>query len=147
MRSPVGREILCLWPCHRALSQGNRWKGSHAMLVLRKAIVKRQNKSLKFRLGNYIIHLLAVTITVTSRRRFIFLSLGNLEYIWHVHESCAILSWWCLFKWLRQMNLILRVCGMAYKTCHGKNLTFKPHEQLSGFSPGNKATKRLNFAN
>ena len=59
MRNPVGKEILHLWPCHRALSRGNMWKGLLAMLVLRKAIEKRQNKSLKFaaapRLGNNIV--------------------------------------------------------------------------------------------
>ena len=61
MRNPVGREILRPWPCHRALSRGNKWKGLLAMLVLRKTIVKRQNKSLKFtaatgtRLGKYIV--------------------------------------------------------------------------------------------
>ena len=59
MRNPAGKEILHPLLCHRALSRGNMWKGLLAMLVLRKAIVKRPNKSLKFaaatRLGNHIV--------------------------------------------------------------------------------------------
>ena len=92
MRNPIGREILRPWPCHRALSQGNMWKGLLAMLVLRKAIVKTQNKSLKFaaatRLGNYIV-------TCKTLRH----ALGNLDKTRCLSDACSF---------------ILPACAMAY---------------------------------